>query len=521
MVPYDYRRVVLAATGLAGTGACFIIFCLALLSGPIGQERLQLWDGYYTLLVDERVAESEVLERLGEKDIRTVLSSRTARVSFHSFEGMEEVSVSALDSRFDPRDPRLDPYMESLPRFFTAEAPSGSSAVYYLMAEEGPVATYLRIASALAGVQGEWQLVGWDWLGGALALALFALMAAAAVVVSREGKVWLALGAVPWLPVTLIGGMPYLAPATLLYLAWCYAMEGLIPSLREFVQYRRITVDRRELIWRVGMLFAVIIVVSLFRGIDDGLGAVWSPLAADLAVIAMLLTGYHFRRTVHEHRVFLPSRILRRNPFRRRSVSTVYLPLLPWLGLVLIAAPLAYGQLIDTRGPSLPQPQPIRHADDFSYDSLRRVWEWGHEGSMPTFARYVAHRAYQEAYLYDPTFALPKPGETVTLSRFSAEGERMTKRREVVVRYDEGWLDRVQRGASAGTVAGVLAAEGKPTGVVHRAVRQIYWQPLQRLRQISLVVTVLAPMFVIHSAMVRTARAAASSYGMRRKKQAA
>ena len=77
-------------------------------------------------------AELAALPGLRGRPGEGLLSAGTARVSFNAFDGMETVSLERLPGRLLAEDPRYDPWLRGLPRYFRVLLEGEPWSVVYL-----------------------------------------------------------------------------------------------------------------------------------------------------------------------------------------------------------------------------------------------------------------------------------------------------------------------------------------------------------------------------------------------------
>ena len=105
---------------------------------------IQLWRGYYTVLVSGDSSVSTVQDRLKSAGLPSI-TAENSLVRFDDFSSEASVPVSELASRFDPLDPRYDPYMRSVGSYFH----TGLWNIFYVRIDGPPSLAVATLSRAL------------------------------------------------------------------------------------------------------------------------------------------------------------------------------------------------------------------------------------------------------------------------------------------------------------------------------------------------------------------------------------
>ncbi len=430
------------------------------------------WKGYNLLLL-RSMSRGDVLERLSAGGYEGVISPDTARIAFTTVTGTETIPISRIPQRFEPFDPRFDPYMRNTGAFFRA-GDGGAWEVLYVPDRSGPFRFSLHMKKLLAGLPGEWSVAGGRTEYGPLAAAGFALLVLAVLLRASGGRrLLLALGALPWISTALAGGPGPLLGSAALYFAWAEWGEGFFPWYRQCLYYgsgdsRGYRLASRSGALAAALLLSVVFAVWPWRGFGTAV-----PFLAGLAGTASLSVVYlHLLQRGSQrrlHRPFLPVPILRDGSLAfSRSGSLVFRTLLV---ILLTVSPLS---MVATAGRDLPAvPRPIPYGDiaDFSRDSLERLWLRHAEHSLPDLSDYLVHAAYQQGFLYGREYRFPEKNEELMLSRYVREGVRIVQSREAVIRFSDAWVDDVLKSIDKRSVEYLLYRQDRPMGVAYGAAQ--------------------------------------------------
>jgi len=491
-----------------------------------------IWRGYARLSVEAGALDAETAEEIAAlAGMEAVVSEFGAEVSFTTFGGFERTAVAGLAERLENCDPRLDPYMAGVMRFFRSNRGGEARQILYLKSRRAP-AFLRRQLAALLGPRGlSWYLEGPK---GVQRLFLLLCFAGAALLVLAalpgRGRIPALLGLAPWLPRVVSGGVLDLYSFLLLFPLLAGFLESATARLRD-----RCVLDWREgkngdLSFRALLLAGGFVLAGLlFRYPGSGEqaaqgAAAWylrragllekNSLSLTAGLLLPSLTALYFRmsRARSFHDVFQPL------PIRKAHRTKARPHRLPAAGLLLVAAvgfPL-FLRLTEKNGleaprPVLPAAATARDGGGFSWRGITALNQGAlgptdlsgrKPNTLPNLADYLAHRAFQEGLVFGRTYRLPTPGERLTLSYYLVHPEtrEVVKTSRVVKRYQSAWLGQTLARVRASDVEGMLVAQGEPVIVItqteHLNLRQAFPPLKQLLVLVYLLVYLLAAAFL-------------------------
>ncbi len=487
---------------------------------PQTQSHSSNWRGFYSLLVPRSTERPGLVSALRAEGFERVLSRGTLTVRISDFSGLEEVALTDLDERLAPMDPRWDPFLRELPEFFSG-GPGGQYEIIYLRSEApiDEVRKDVRHAvKAVGGIPG-WELAESRSPLRTVYLLGFAAVVAAVFLLAGRTRRTAAAGAVPWLGTVAWGGGGTFVAAALIYFMWVMFADSGRRYLDHRLQYGTWRAGRRELrhsALALAATWAIVLGVHSAQSIGalvpifiSSLGlAAWSGLAVAVAV---------FKRREQDHRLFVPV-TLRAQPAAISAVSR-YASTAAWVALFVVAAPFAAALLPQSSVPDVPRPVPVAEGGEMSLEALNTLEVSGDTGTV-NIADYVAHRAYQEGFVYGASYGVPASGSTLTLSRFREEGGLTVREEEVMLRYDRTWLDGVLAENETGIAA--LLSNGKvPSGVVRSSEPGVYSSGTHPARYSLQALLAFSPFLFLSIRVLITAGGTAPTPVLRRKRQAA
>ncbi|MFW6338216.1 MAG: hypothetical protein ACOC25_04755 [Alkalispirochaetaceae bacterium] len=456
------------------------LLLLALTTSAPGNRTI--WSNWYTLLVSYDQDISQIHEKISGPAGPRVISAANAEARFQGFPELQGVTVRELPERLDPEDPRLDPYLRSLPHFFTVRRGEERYHLLLIDRDRSPRSLLAHLRSRLGGgVHRGWPATGEDWIfvdalgaNSVLIGGLFLLWAGGVLFFFRSN--WLA--GVPlllsFLPAVATGA-PGTVAAGLLLFALLHVLKSCRRELRlrEEKSYRRVLWALRvpDIIPAGWSLLSVgILLLAAGEGGGVAIRVVGSFFLALLAILLVLVADYR-RYVAYEHHPFTATSIL-----TRRFGAPQPKPGLPgtlWGSGGLLLVVLVSLLVPPVKAPPVPAPSGQK-LSEVSYEEIAGLFEEG-SGDLPNVASYVAHRAFQESILYGGTFDVPVVGEEVVLPTYEMVEGRLRESREAVLRFDQQWLEEtLEGGAAYPGVQTVLLSEDRLSGVEYATFDRLY-----------------------------------------------
>jgi len=435
------------------------------------------------------VADSVVTRALEKAGLSGIISASNATVSFTDFSGIRKVSVADIPARFDPVDPRLDPYMKRVSALFSTAVNGQPMQIIYVpvsgVGSHFPGLGVLRVNSlahrALDPLHIDWYLLEWNGLRRVLFIVSFLVFCALLLMRTRHFRIPVLLGALPWISGAFAGGYGSFAASCLLVFAWAYLLEEGVPAierssakfhshgdesgLRQFDRFYS-----SELAARFGFFIVAVVVAAVldYDGVSGILARVIPGLLATVALAGLVVRYVQWTRSRREHESFIPLRILPRT--MTRALRGSYVRLVPSLLFVLVFPPLVMLILPGDSQVYVPRPVPVAGISSLSWNDLGRLWQRHDASALPDLSDYIAHRAYQDAYLFNRPYEFPHPGQDVTIPEFTLGGLNMSEHPRVMMTFTDSWFRDQMK---VGGVPALLRSQGRammverqPSGLV-------------------------------------------------------
>jgi hypothetical protein len=440
-----------------------ILSAFALTSGgaavlALAYEAPQEWKGFRVIAVESDVDIPSTERIINEAGVRT-LSRHSCTVEFFDYSGFSSLSVAGLEDRFEPSDPRLDPYMRGIGGYFSVDTAAGPRELVYL--ETGLSTRKLtRLLRSILS-DGSWSLLGGR--GGVWTFLPIPLAAAASAVLFLFGKKrpLSFAGIIPWIgPLCILP--PFAAPFIPVALfCWLRYSERISDSFLRSLHAEAPSFLIRK-IGREGIPFACCLLPLFFLSIFMGGGflGILILLCSFLGMISILMVWILLtirRYGKQEHPLFFRIPILE----ERTGV-------LPPRAFVQPVSAIAFSfllLLLPTGFPARaegPFPRPLRGAPAISWESIALLGENRSPDLLPDLSDYLSHMAFQEGFSFGREYRFPVRDEEIKISRYNWNGKRIERSDVTAKRFTEDWYEGIMSLAEAHGIPRLLIAQGQP-----------------------------------------------------------
>ena len=469
---------------LALAAGVLIAGALVLRSLVVFAQAVQVWPDYYILVVEEDPAAAyaspyaSVAQRLHDAGFGTVVTAHSAGERVTTFGGYERVAIADLAARLDRLDPRYDPYLRRAADWFTTETEAGAAQLVYVASSLPPGYFAVRVGRALWNSGLRWRIAEFPWERAAAALLLLA--AGVVLQICRRDpcapRWWRLLLALPWVLPVVHGELPAALVAVPAYLACAWLAGPVAAAARQPWRGRwgsSTTV--------LAVLFGIVVLGAVApelapRGgapLPAGLpphqlrrmalylvvGGVWvaALTCAGLAVRWLAAAGTWLRAAPRPRP--RGGSAPAATPARRRLAG---------LGSSVVVCTAGGALLLAAaHGDPVPRPLALPASAGFTLAELPAVGP-GAAGELPDISHYVAHAAYQETLQFGRPFAVPAPGERVTVDQYRrGQDGRVVHEAVEVVRFSDRWLQATLAAVPRVSLPALLVAQGGQVAARH------------------------------------------------------
>jgi hypothetical protein len=496
------RRCVVASGLILYAGSLGVWFVV-----PAGYRPEQPLDPFLTVLTDlDHAVAADALRRAGALE---VITPDTTYVHVSRFRFVERVPLPHALRTLDPLDPRRDPWIERLGEYFRFD---GWNAVYARF----DLSLYEADRVVRHALGGAGRVAEWSGMHTVAALAVFAVAAIAVIIAFGRGRLRIVPALLPWIPAVAAVGLKAAAPAGVLaiFVGWVAAESIRVWRLRPHCRS-----VNTETLWIRGVgLAAATSGTAVFVQHAAGFAALVPLLVALAGSVAgtAAVVGLTPRDRDADHRPFLPLSILsaRLPTVIGRSWFLLSLALLP----ILLVTPL----LLDAAMPGSgvrPVPDSIADGRAFGFDSLHEIWLDRRDDALPDLSAYLAHRAYQQGFVYGRAFGFPARDEQVSIARYREETDGLySEYHETMIAFDDPWIEHVLSDVPAG-ITSMLVGIGYPAGVVLGYGDAIYSGHSRIVQHFTYVVLVFVPFLLRAFPRAKPMRARSSLYELSRRRR--
>jgi hypothetical protein len=415
--------------------------------GPVGTP----WPGYWPLLVFPE-SEPSAVELLKGQGVSNVISRSTVKEQVSIFSGMEDVRLLDIGVRLLPDDPRNSPYFEKALKLFDGQLRNKAASVIYIPRN---VKSWTSIEKILTqnGIEHELAVAQRSsWLVRLFVLAAFHLLLTVSSSKARGFSLIVSVFALSmyfWHPSWVLSGQSVALAWTAV---WYYKRyKGWI---RQIIHHEHFSDSQKQ-----DMTISTILALAA-AALAIGLPALTEPAGAYLGlslicVMALLMFGvYDFEKwqaAKYIHKPFCAME-LENNFLRMVSVvpSVIVLSLsvfLPWVG--------TWGQKASA---SVKLPVPVEFRENFSQKMILSL----PEGDYINIRDYMDHMAWQEGVAYGRTRKKLTIDDGVTLTDVTASGDKYIVEEKMVIRFNQGWMDKKLATSGPISASRLLIAVGRP-----------------------------------------------------------
>ncbi len=421
----------------------------------------QIWRGYYTVLVK---SDSNYRDKLAKAGWKVIVSDTTETTLISSFDGLKETGIKDLASGFDPQDPRLDPHVLALDRYF--EGGDGWKRVF-VPSGLAEVTFFLKLLREYPGFGREWKLADMNILGKVMMTLLSVIFLMWFLCFGKSHWLWTIIAYLPWLLRIITGDFHDLVSFILLFSAWFLIFKDGREYLAQYLLFGWKDPSMRKLQEKLLYIGAAVLFSSIIRIPMDNpfreLAAHFFPLLADICLLVIYGLWRVFRcYQLNHHPVFEPVLITKRRRRDEKGKLFVWLLIFP-----IIAAPFLSQIRAAPSGLLIPAPSGLNGSSVFNRKTLEALWQETGNDELPNIATYVAHIFYQEGLVYGQTYAFPEQDRVLMMSVFTEDAfeNRIIKSSRQVFKYDEPWLQEVLAVPAEGSIPRMLLDQRKPVSV--------------------------------------------------------
>jgi hypothetical protein len=487
------RTVLIIFSGILGFTAVAALIYYPALSAE------NSWQGYSLLLVDAEADLDPVLDALTQFGVDHI-SSRSSIVHVSDFSGTDEVPLSQIEHRLDRADPRYDPYIASLGRYFRGYYEADAWHVLYLNADSPALFANIQLSTILKPLGVRYRTPEWSLFWFILGPVMFGLYVVILTQRIRKQRWLVILTTLPMMILAMRAPQFGLAAALVLLPGWIILATEVLNSLSDYLCTGTFRIDKPRVVSGAAFFGAGLLVALLLSALHPNptsylIFILLLVLAAIGITFGVLSIGL-LRSLGNEHRVYRPLQILRGKVFggprdvtdQPASVRTILLIALAVLPALVISS-------VSENTMEVPLPAQVSEAEAFTLSDIGILASRKLPGQLPDLSDYITHRAYQDALLYSRSWVYPSEGSAVGVTNYAVRDGVVRPTRTPAVAFGTDWFEGVLNEASSNGIVALLLAQGRP--VVAFRPEAIESASARLIRRFGLVVFLLSPLLFL------------------------
>lgn len=420
----------------------------------VTQHTNRIWKNHYTVLVRRDRIKTENFDRI-DKNFTAVHYYNT-EVEFFDYPGLERIPLREVNARFDPLDPRADRYIRNLGQYFSS--PDNKYAIIYINTATNPLSLVLSLRKLLGPSGGDWYVADVRIIKHLFLTGAFVVLVFLCTFISSKNRFFAFLYGLPWLPLFLFGNFSVFAVASLLFFSFCRSITDLDSLVKERLNHGNTGLSGsffKHILFRFIISFAAVSIFSFVTKFSKVTTlAVMLAFTADLAITGILVGRTLIRYSAQAHRLFFHIPLGTKRGLKVQKGRVLFpIVLLP----IVLAFPFVLRQFDEEVQAGVPAPLEEGIVREVDYRNIRKVGVSEAE-EIPALPDFVAHRYFQEGYLYRREFKVPGPDERVYLSAYEQkkDGKIEVTRREALYPGEQWLKSTLEGGGEEGIIAMLL-----------------------------------------------------------------
>ncbi len=462
---------------------CILYILLSLsVNIPLKGTTHNIWNGYYTLALENNAPVSKIINDLQLKGGLEVVSKYNSKIKVFNYNSDKFITISELEDYYISEDPLYDPFLKKLPLLFTGKLLSEKYQIVYIKSNLSSIRLFKKIENILKIYSINWFLP--EITPGHQFLNTIIFLFGVILLFIWHKELWPVLisGVFPWYQFSYGAGLPGVLVSIIFLFSMVLLGSVLFRSFRHYLNLGIFDpVDNKKLAVSIFiMVISFIYLLINLKGLAY-VGAFVISVAAHFSFIAFYLIILDSKRKFQQHRIFFPVRI----KFSSIKVSRLDLYSFCSFMLLIILSPMIIGGNKFESSITLPVPVPIEGISDYSKSSMQILHTHSIESEIPNLSDYISHMMYLETYSYGFDYSFPEPDKHLSVSRFSLSKDLLKEKNVNIYIFTESWYQSIMDfGLTTGYI-NLLLSQGSPTLVAYQSefgnlldgnyIRNHYW----------------------------------------------
>ncbi|MEM5947624.1 hypothetical protein WKV44_03605 [Spirochaetia bacterium 38H-sp] len=383
-----------------------------------------VWKSYRVLAYRYDTDEEALLASLEKLGFTNIITKKRQKIEISTFSGKKEYPLDYIEEKFDSDDPRLDAYIKWLPDMFSAKQGDVDYKLMYVNTNLSVPSFFIKIYPVLRKYRDRVILPFFNRISR-LAMAFFYFLLSLPLIVRAKGiRIWAFISLGLWTITIWTAGSFVFSFAVVFLVGFVILLDELKPFMETTIMWKK---DKRLLLPLLVKGFIPVFILSVMPFVKGMLLPSIILLFAHVLIIALIFVRLRIKRLASSHRIFLPLGIKKtglKDIFDTKYSSPI--------SILFFASLLGFFvSYIDISGNSIVMPVPV---------VSEMMWN---DDNIKPYELYIAHMAYQDGFLYNFPFKVPKEGESIRLPFYKIQGANVKKEERIMFSYDGDWFDEV------------------------------------------------------------------------------
>ena len=447
------------------------VFILTLSSGI--SSKYSFWPGYHILITDYK-DNSEISALLENDDnFYEIVSRYNTDIEYSNFNELEKISISSLNDRFNPADPRFDSFMKSADSYFKTESESIEKEIIYLKTDLSENKT-AAVLENIIPEEYSWEIASLSFSRlSFIAPAVFLLITALLIFLKKMKSIFFFFISVLWVTVILKTDISFFYTAVLNIVFISYIIEIIEFIVRSWFDSGKLNINiilnRKNLIIAVSVFIFSNAVIFLINPDIKSFLLFNTVFIIECSVLFLDLVYSLKKAGSYIHRIFSSVPILETNKNRIFDKWIYLKPVYFYLIVLVFTVPAVFFSAGKSSFP-LPAPSSVIKSSSNLFTDLKQLNDYAPESAdlqyLPDISDYFKHLAYQIRLPYKSDYSLPGNNEKISISHYILNKNNFQEEKKTAYLFTESWLkDNIIRVKENG-LTGLMMSAGTTVKVV-------------------------------------------------------
>ena len=444
-----------------------IIFILCsglflLLTAYMEKKETVPWKGYTPVLVKNDVPLDSLIEaiklRIGSKEI---ISEETAFIAITRFSEIEKIRIKDIEQRLDPEDPRADPYIKNIQKYFKAN-PGWN--VIFIATDQSPLWFYININNLCREKGYTVVMPGIDFPGKIILLILFVTFIILFMNSFNhvKGKLFTIINTVPWFYWLILAGDLYdLFCFFIIYPFWFQFANEIAGYFEERLIYQWKN-SKLLLLKAINYALACFVVIGFTLKRESAVFPL-VPMFANWIFAGGYFSLSLFYKNKKKHKLFrylsfFPDTNLKSLiKIKTENIAFIFIII-----LVITLIPIYYFTRSELEVAELYIPVPV-YNNLYVKSGIKILTDMNENNNsreLPDLTEFLAHLRFQEQIYYGAVYSIGEKADIMVDTYQMTSENKIFKSSKPVKTADE-WAETVLNSLPENSLEGMLLRQGR------------------------------------------------------------